>query len=536
MPTTDTEPGNETPSGLTSGRLLARNAVWNLLSQCAPMAAAVLTIPVLIAGLGTDRFGVLTLSWMVLGYFSLFDLGLGRALTKMVAEKLGLGLERELPSLVGTGLGLMMTLGLAGTVFVALISAWMVTDLLKIPASLQRESLYAFYLMAVALPFVITTAGLRGVMEAHQRFGLINIVRTAVGIFSLVGPLLVLPLSRSLVPVVGVIFAGRLVSWAIHVVLCLRTIPELRKGFHLRLELIRPLVTFGGWMTLTNIINPLMVQMDRFVIGALISTAAVAYYTTPYELVTKFWFLSNAILGVMFPAFATSFVQNRERTALIFGRTVKYVFLILFPVTLSAVTLAPECLRIWLGADFAAHSVHVMQCLAVGVFLCGLAQVPSALTQGVGRPDLTFKLHMIELLPYLVMAWFLIRGQGIEGAAVAWTARTVLDVVLFFGATRWLLPGAAAMIGRLAWALGLTLPLFAIGALPLSLAFRGPYLVSVLLAATVLAWNVALTSEEKTLLLSRLLSFRSGRTRIPALAGTDLGSRASAEVNPSPLG
>ena len=48
------------------------------------------------------------MAWMVLGYFSLFDLGLGRALTKMVAEKLGLGLERELPCLVGTALGLMM--------------------------------------------------------------------------------------------------------------------------------------------------------------------------------------------------------------------------------------------------------------------------------------------------------------------------------------------------------------------------------------------------------------------------------------------
>src|SRR5262245_8845112 len=402
------------PEALTSGRVLARNAVWNLISQAAPMAAAVFTIPVLIAGLGTDRFGVLTLAWMILGYFSLFDLGLGRALTKMVAETLGLGREKELPALVGTALALMMILGLAGMAFVALISPRLVREVLKIPAELQRESLYAFYLTAISLPLVITTAGLRGVMEAHQQFGFINLVRTCISLFSLVGPLLVLPFSRSLVPVVGVLLVSRAVSWAIHIVLCLRTIPGLARGFAVRSELVRPLITFGGWMTLTNIINPLMVQMDRFVIAALVSTAAVAYYTTPYELVTKFWFLSNAILGVMFPAFATSFVQDRSRTAVIFGRTVKYVFLILFPVTLGAVTLAPECLLLWLGADFAARSTFVMQCLAVGVFLNGLAQVPSALTQGVGRPDLTFELHMVELVPYLVMAWFLIRGRGIE--------------------------------------------------------------------------------------------------------------------------
>ena len=64
------------------------------------MAVAVVTIPALIGRLGTDRFGVLTLAWILLGYFSLFDLGLGRALTKMVAEQLGLGQERDIPGLV----------------------------------------------------------------------------------------------------------------------------------------------------------------------------------------------------------------------------------------------------------------------------------------------------------------------------------------------------------------------------------------------------------------------------------------------------
>jgi hypothetical protein len=40
---------------------------------------------------------------MVLSYFSLFDLGLGRALTQLVAEKLGKESgEEEIPNLAGT--------------------------------------------------------------------------------------------------------------------------------------------------------------------------------------------------------------------------------------------------------------------------------------------------------------------------------------------------------------------------------------------------------------------------------------------------
>ncbi len=484
-------------TALTSGRLLARNAGWNLVTQCAPMAVALLTIPVLLKGIGTDRFGVLTLAWIILGYFSLFDLGLGRALTRLVAETLGLGMTSTLPSLVWTALGLMFALGLIGTLLVGLISPWLVREVLGISGPLQSESLWTFLLMAAMLPFVISIGGLRGVMEAHQQFRSINVVRMATGLLTLVGPVLVLPFSRNLVAVVGIIAAGKLIAWLLYLVLCLRTVPAMRREVAARLEMVKPLICFGGWITVANMVSSIMVQMDRFLIGALLSTAAVAYYTTPFELVTKYWFLSNSVLGVIFPAFAASFARDRRRTELIFERGVKYVFLILFPLVLGTVALAPEVLTLWLGIEFARQSTFVLRCLALGVFLNGLAQVPSAMLQGVGRPDLTAFLHMIELPFYLVAAWFLIRTRGIEGAALAWTARTALDLVFFFGAAGWILPGSAVMVRRLGGALGLVVPVLAVCMLPTSLACRASFLLVGLTAASIVTWRRVLTPEEK---------------------------------------
>ncbi|MGC1616486.1 MAG: hypothetical protein WA736_17540, partial [Candidatus Acidiferrum sp.] len=91
---------NTTTNGnlhLTSGRLLARNTVWNLIGNGAPLIVAVFSIPILIHGLGKDRFGVLTLAWALIGYAGLFDMGLGRALTQLVAKKLGSGESHEIP-------------------------------------------------------------------------------------------------------------------------------------------------------------------------------------------------------------------------------------------------------------------------------------------------------------------------------------------------------------------------------------------------------------------------------------------------------
>lgn len=76
---------------LTESRFLAKNIVWNLAGSLLPIAAALIATPFLIGGLGLERFGVLALIVAVIGYFGLFDFGLGRALTKLLAERLGTG-------------------------------------------------------------------------------------------------------------------------------------------------------------------------------------------------------------------------------------------------------------------------------------------------------------------------------------------------------------------------------------------------------------------------------------------------------------
>src|SRR5690242_3734802 len=197
---------------LTNGRLLARNTIWNLIGGAAPMVVAVFSIPILIQGLGKERFGVLTLAWALIGYASLFDLGLGRALTQLVAKKLGAGEDSEIPTLVWTSLVLMLVLGLVGTLVGVVLSPWLVHHALNVPVALQPEALRSFYLLGLSIPIVISTAGLRGLLEAHQRFGLINALRVPMSVYSFASPLLVLPFSRSLFPVVVVLVAGRAVG------------------------------------------------------------------------------------------------------------------------------------------------------------------------------------------------------------------------------------------------------------------------------------------------------------------------------------
>jgi len=487
---------------LTGGRLLALNTFWNLVGTGAPMLVAVVCIPVLIRGLGKDRFGVLTLAWALIGYASLLDLGLGRALTQLVAQKLATDQEQEIPRLVWTSLLLMLILGLFGTAVVCLASPWLVHHALNVPVELQKETLYLFYLMGISIPVVISTAGLRGLLEAHQRFGLTAALRVPMGVFTFAGPLLALPISKSLVPVVATLVLGRILAWGAHLILCLRVLPDLRRTVAWDRSSIGPLLRFGGWMTVSNAISPLMVTLDRFLIGALVSMAAVAYYATPYEVVTKFWLIPNALMGVMFPAFSASFARERSRTTVLFGRSLKTLFLVLFPIMLCSVALSQEGLSLWLGSDFARHSFRVFQWVAIGVFINSLAQVPFYLLLGVGRPDITAKLHFIELPLYLFSLWWLIGRYGIEGAAIAWTARVAIDAFLLFALSRPFLAPKGATNAKRMW----TALLAATALLNLVLAAlihgtiaKGMFLSGTILLFVTVMWFQVLSPEERRL-------------------------------------
>jgi len=480
-------------------RPLARNAVYSLLGQGLPLFAALIAFPLLIKALGTDRFGILSLAWVLIGYFSLFDLGLGRALTKLVAEKLGAGAEREIPDLVWSALALMFVLGVVGAILVALVSPWLVGSVLKIPHELQAETLHSFFIIAVSTPIVITTTGLRGILEARQMFGLVNAIRIPMGLFTFLGPLLVLPVTSSLAAITGVLLVGRVIAWMVHFYYCLKIMPSLRHGA-VKIAAMGPLTRFGAWMSVTNTVGPLMVYLDRFAIGALISAAAVAYYTTPYEVVTKLSIVAGALSSVLFPAFASSMVEDRERAAWIYKKGVIYLLALLFPPILLVVAFARPWLEIWLGPEFAQNGFQVMQWLAAGVLCNSLAQIPFALIQGAGRPDLTAKLHLVELPFYFGLLWWMLSGHGIVGAAMAWSARTAADALVLFYLARTFVPGAS--LAREARVAAAAFVLLLAAALINGLGMKVWFVIATLAVYAPLAWMLVFVSRERAFSLN----------------------------------
>jgi len=298
-----------------------------------------------------------------------------------------------------------------------------------------------------------------------------------------------------------VLVAGRAATWAAYFAMCLRELPELRRRLAFSPTYVKPLLRVGGWMTVSNIVGPFLVYLDRFLIATIIGAAAVAYYVTPFEIVTRLLMLPWAFAGVLFPLIASTFALNPDRSARLFTRGIRLIFLTLFPFVLCAIAFAHEGLALWVGETFAAQSDTVLRWLALGVFMNGIVQVPFATIQAAGRPDLTARIHLVELPLYVPTLWWMAHRWGIDGAAVAWMLRGGLDLVVQFVVATRLLPARRQVAGAYARAFGaggFAASAFAAAAFVPGLSSRVVIVVAALAAFGVLGWTQMLDPDDRS--------------------------------------
>jgi len=478
-----------------AGRLLS-GMVWNGLGRGLPLLLALALTPVLVAQMGLERWGLFTLALALVGVFGIFDLGVGPALTRALSERMTDGQAQdgaETGRLVGTAMAALGGFAALGAAGLWAVLPWLMGSALNVPESLQAEALAAFRILAIAAPLVVLNAALWGVLAAHQRFRAANLVTIPVAAMYYLGPVLVLLAWQSLVGVMLVLVACRLANTLSYAWLCRGLLPPLRLGSP---RLVLPLLRIGGWMTAASMMNQALIYADRFLVGAVLTLAAVAHYATPLDLVLRMWIIPVAVAQALLPAMASAFRLLPEATAGLLRRGALLVMLLTLPPCLVLAGFGEMALRLWLGAEFAAESAMVLRILAGGIFFSCLAYAPAALLDAIGRPDVTAKFILAQVLLFLPLSAGLLWAFGIEGAALAWALRAAVDAAGKLGLAAHLYPAAAASPRALLPALGAA----ALALAATALAPEGPWSAGLALGGFALACGLAvagLPAEER---------------------------------------
>ena len=296
----------------SAGRLLA-GTLWNAAGRGLPLLLALALTPVLVHQMGIERWGLFTLALALVGVFGVFDLGLGAALTRALSTRIGTG-DGGTAELAGAAMTALGAIGALAAALAYAVVPFLVTRLLNTPPELQAEAVTAFRLLCLASPLVVLNAALWGMLAAYQRFRAANLATIPVSAFYYIGPVLVLAVWQSLVGVVLVLLAARLTNTVCYFLLARRDLPGLGLTWPRR-ALIGPLLRMGGWMSASGILTQALLYADRFLIGALLTLSAVAFYATPLDLVMRMWILPLAVAQTMLPAMASAYATHAVMTA-----------------------------------------------------------------------------------------------------------------------------------------------------------------------------------------------------------------------------
>ena len=403
------------------------NIAWNLAGLAAPLAVALLCVPQLLHRLGTERFGLLALAWALTAISGLFDLGIGRATTRLVAAQLGRGEGHRASNTLAAAVRIAALAGSVGSLLVVLATVADAHRLIRYDAALEPEVFQATLLLALVIPLQTLIATYRGVSEAGQQFRGISLVRMALGVANFAAPLAVAQHSSNLALLVLVLLLARVVACLAYRQLSLQALPVAGDAPKLSATEWRELLHASGWFSVSAVVSPVLAQADRFFIGALLSAAAVSTYAVPFDVVTQLLIVVTAVSTVAFPSITHQLQTNAAAARVQFDRWLLIVAVAMATITALVAWWLPALLSAWIGTALPAEAATVGRWLCLGVWINAIGSMYFAWLHAQGRFRATALLHLVELPLYLVTVLVLLKQFGVVGAAIAWVLRVGLD-------------------------------------------------------------------------------------------------------------
>jgi O-antigen/teichoic acid export membrane protein len=506
--------------------LVARNVSTRYLAIVIDGLIGLLLMPFNVAHLGQSAYGLWALTASITVYFSVLDLGYGGALVKFVAQYRAWRDRQAMNEILSTMFVLFTGVGLV--TFVATCGiAWQFARLFRVTPDQVRTGQQLLLIIGayIAVRFAASIFG--AVVYGFQRFYLNNLISVASSVTVAVVNVAVLNGGADLVTLVLATTAVRALSLAGFVLTAYLVYPGLQVSVHLfRRSRLREVTGFSVYMMVLDWSAKLNYSTDALVIGAMLSTSAVAIWTVAQRIAEICQQLTGQLTNSLFPLVVDSDAADRAdrlRLVMIHGTSLSLALAV--PICTGLAMLAGAVVAAWMGPNFQGSAIVVQLLLTVVVVRIATASA-NVILKGAGQHRLLAFTNAGTAIANILLSIALIRPFGLAGVAIG----TLVPVVASSAFV--LFPTACARVNVPVWtalrqaiwpavwpAAGLTAVVWA-GQSLAGPTLRG--LVALLVVAGLvyqaLFVFVAISPEERRMYWSKLGQLTGRRWRAPAAA------------------
>ena len=158
--------------------------------------------------------------------------------------------------------------------------------------------------------------------------------------------------------------------------------------------------------------------IDSILLSKLIGDIAVGWYSIPYKITYSFQFIPLALVAVLYPRFSEYFMFNKARLAYIFERGLKYLLIIVFPITVGIGVLSKDIILSIYTTEYEA-SILPLQILLAGLVFSFISFPIGAFLNACNRQITQTIIVFVVMVVNIILNVILIPIYGVVGAAVA---------------------------------------------------------------------------------------------------------------------
>src|SRR5208283_3078611 len=147
-----------------------KHGFLNLLGWVVPVVAQIATMPMTIKIIGTEEYGLLIIATSFIGYYTIFELGLGQSLIKIVSEHLPLKNYSIINSSISQALLIQFIVGLVGAALITIFDESITTLFVNRTDAHFNMVRHLFYIVGVGIPITMAINPTQSILAGLQRF------------------------------------------------------------------------------------------------------------------------------------------------------------------------------------------------------------------------------------------------------------------------------------------------------------------------------------------------------------------------------
>ena len=396
-----------------------RNAAYSILDYVSQPVAMVLAAPFLLRTLGTSQYGIWMIVMAVVGSLSVLGSGFGDATVKYVSEYRGKGDVRSVERVIRSTLTINTALACLFGAIVWAAAPFAARVTFKVEPALLSAAVWSLRIGGILLVLRSIESVFISTLRAYEDYGATVRVSVVTRVSTIVVAVVLSAMGFGVFAIVIGSVIVCIVGLMLQVLAVRSTVGPILPLPSIHRESLNIVFLFGCFSWMQALAGIIFSHADRLLVGAMLGTAAVAFYAICVQVAQTIHGFAAAAFNVVFPYVSHRYSAGDHSAlsrALRVGLTANLVMTL--TLALPMVFLSKWILTLWMGTDFAVQTHSLLSVLAIAFGVLATNVVPHYVLLAVGKVRFVSAVNVLGGLAALLATVFLIPKMGLLGAAL----------------------------------------------------------------------------------------------------------------------